>query len=254
MAEGPDGPLYSDKQAETILRRAVERSAAAGAAGSSGISLAEMERIATELGIDPQQVRSAAAEVSGRSTPGLVDREQIVPAELSEEAWDLILLELRRVYGTACAASAVGRARQWDTPNVHASLVSRDGSTNVHLMENHSSEISLGWVMWAFFSLFVLLLAVVVGAKKGGPDQALINALITGAVSGAAFLGIRASVQSWRKRQQERMHGLLRRVTGLIREHGPAAPDLGSAVEAQELPVSKPVAVEAPPEVVVRSS
>jgi hypothetical protein len=254
MAEEPDGPRYSEKQAGVILRRAVERAAAAGAAGSSGISLAEMERIAAELGIDPQHVRSAAAEVSGRSTPGLVDLEQIVPAELSEEAWDLVLLELRRVFGNAGAASAVGRARTWDIPNVHASLVSRDGSTKVHLMENHSSEISLGWVMWVFFSLFVLLLAVLIGAKKGGPDQALINALITGGVSGAAFLGIRASVQSWQQRQQERIQGLLRRVTGLIREHGPAAADLIPEAEIQELPAAKSVAIEAPQEVVIRSS
>jgi hypothetical protein len=85
MAEEPGGPLYSEKQAGAILRRAVERSAAAGAEGSSGISLAEMERIAAEIGIDPQHVRAAAADVSGGSTtgtPGVIDLEQIVPAEL----------------------------------------------------------------------------------------------------------------------------------------------------------------------------
>ncbi|MGV3721581.1 MAG: hypothetical protein ACO1SX_11785 [Actinomycetota bacterium] len=254
MAEELDGPRYSEKQAGAILRRAVERSAAAGAEGSAGISLAEMERIAAELGIDPQHVRSAAAEVSGRSTPGLVDLEEIVPAELSEEAWDLILLELRRVFRAAGAATAIGRAREWDTPNVHVSLVSRDGGTKVHLMENHSSDLSVGWVMWGFFSLFILFLAVLIGAKKGGPDQALINALVTVGLSGAAFLGIRASVQSWRQRQQERMQGLLRRVTGLIREHGPSAAEPIPEVEAPERPVAKPVAMEAPQEVVARNS
>lgn len=171
MAEEPGGPLYSEKQAGAILRRAVERSAAAGTEGSSGISLAEMERIAAELGIDPQHVRAAAADVSGRSTtgtPGVIDLEQIVPAELSEEAWDSILAELRRIFGDAGTTSAVGRARDWDLrqdhTNVHASLVSRNGSTKVHLMENHSTAASIAWVLWTIFSLLGAFLAVLGGA------------------------------------------------------------------------------------------
>jgi hypothetical protein len=255
MSEEPGGPLYSEKQAGAILRRAVERSAAAGAEGSSGISLAEMERIAAEIGIEPQHVRAAVADVSRRSTtgtPGVIDLEQIVPAELSEEAWDSILAELRRVFGTAGTASAAGRAREWDIPNVHASLVSRNGTTRVHLMENHSAEVTLAWVMWMFVSLFVAFLAVVIGAKKGGVDQALINALITSAVSAAGFVGIRVSTRNWQHRQQERMERLLQRVTGLIGYHKPAVAELVPEVEAQERTEAPPVVAEAAQQVVSR--
>jgi hypothetical protein len=260
MAEEPGDPLYSEKQVGAILRRAVERSVAAGAEGSSGISLAEMERIAAEIGIDPQHVRAAAVDVSGRSTTGtsgVIDLEQIVPAELTEEAWDSILAELRRIFGDAGITSAVGRAREWDlrqeTANIHASLVSRNGSTRVHLMENHSTAVSLAWGLWTTFSLLAVFLAVVGGAKAGGLDQALINSLITGGVSGAAFMGIRVSAQRWHRRQQERMEGLLQRVTGLIRQHKPAAA-LAPEVEAPALPEARPVAAEAAQQVVIRSS
>lgn len=50
------------------------------------------------------------------------------------------------------------------------------------------------------------------------------------------------------------MEGLLQRVTGLIRQHKPAAADLAPEVEAQELPETRPVAAEAVQQVVGRSS
>ncbi|MFN3651056.1 MAG: hypothetical protein ACK47B_15890 [Armatimonadota bacterium] len=257
MGDETGGPIYDEKQAGAILKRAVERSAAAGAERSSGISLAEMERIAAEIGIDPRHVRAAAAEVAGRSaagTAGVIDLEQVVPAELTEEAWDSILAELRRLFGDAGTASAVGRAREWDlrqdTINVHASVVSRGGSTRVHLLENHSTALSLAWLIWLIVSLIAAGLAALGGASTGGLDQALINALLTGGVSGAAYLGIRASAQRWQRRQQERMEGLLQRVAGLIRQHQPGAADLTPTAEAQELPE----AAEAVQPVVVRGA
>lgn len=256
MSEEPVGPRYSEKQAGAILKRAVERSAAAGAEGSSGITLAEMERMAAEIGIDPKHVRAAAAEVSGRSAtggPGVIDLEQKVAAELSEEAWDSIVAELRRAFGVAGTVSEVGRAREWDLPNLHASVVSRKGSTTVHLMNNHSSEISIAYVMWAIVSLFAAFIAAIAGVKQGGVDQALINALIGMAISGAGLLGIRISVNNWHRRQHARMEGLLQRVTGLIREHDPAAA-LVSEVEPQALPEARPVAAEAAQPVVIRGT
>ena len=259
MADEAGGPRYSEKQAAAILRRAVERSAAAGAEGSSGISLAEMERIAGEIGIDPQHVRAAAAEVSGSratATPGVIDLEQVVAVELSEEAWDSILAELRRVFGDAGTTSAVGRAREWDlrqdTTSVHASLISRNGSTKVHLMSNYSSAMGVGWVLWGIFSFMAVFLATVAGGKIGGLDQALINFLIAGGISGGAFLGIRAATQSWHRKQQERMGSLLQRVTGLVREYKQSDVAQFSAAETPAVSEAAPPAVEPEQQVIAR--
>ena len=55
---------YSEKEAGTILRKAAEmQRAEPTATDPSGFSLAELEEVAREAGIDPAVVRSAAAEL-----------------------------------------------------------------------------------------------------------------------------------------------------------------------------------------------
>src|SRR5687768_3068307 len=150
----PEGPIFNEKQAGAILRRAAELSSASSTGGSSGgTTLADMERIAAEIGIDAAHVRAAAAELTrspAGNTAGIIDLERVVPGELSDEAWEAVVADLRRTFSNPGTTSQVGLAREWslkgEMGHLHASLVSRQGHTRIQILENHSSALGLSWV------------------------------------------------------------------------------------------------------------
>jgi hypothetical protein len=55
--------IYGDKEVGRLLERATELQQGNAPAGSSGLTLAELEQIAAEAGIDPRYLRRAAQEL-----------------------------------------------------------------------------------------------------------------------------------------------------------------------------------------------
>lgn len=241
----PEGRIFSEKEAGAILKRAAELSGAAGP-GPCGASLAEMERIAAEIGISPEHVRTAAAELSearGSRPGGVVDLERVVRGELSDEAWETIVGELRRTFGDPGTVSQVGSAREWvlrqDGQSVNASVVSRHGRTRIQLLANHTSGVLPAWILWGTLSFLGLIIGAAGGAGAGGPDQALFNALIAGAASGTTYLGIRLAAGRWYQGQRRKLSGLLDRLSGRIIAEVPASEEPLALPAAEAEPVEQ---------------
>jgi hypothetical protein len=123
----PDAPLparrFTETDTDAILRRTAELASGADAVpGSRGLTIDEMESLATEAGLDPELVRRAAREISlrdaQRPTPGLgaprrVLLERILPGELSEGVWEAMVGEIQRSLGSMGSPASVGRTRMW---------------------------------------------------------------------------------------------------------------------------------------------
>lgn len=154
MERSPTPPRrYGEKEVGKILKRATElqRDLPGGAVGS-GLSLAELEEIALEAGIDPRHLRRAALELEeGELGPGGWDRvvgdqltlvrEAAVPGELDEEGFEGVVAAVQVNAGDQGQPSLLGRTLTWqaETPSQSRTLqlvvTSRDGETRVRIEE-----------------------------------------------------------------------------------------------------------------------
>ena len=121
----PDSPrLYTEKEVRSLIRRGTElqEMTRQTSAVSSGISLAEIETIASELGIDPGHIRSAAAELEQSGTadffsvlrlPRSTTLERTVPRALGPEDWPALVGEIRRTFGSTGQTGQLGTSLEW---------------------------------------------------------------------------------------------------------------------------------------------
>lgn len=124
MENLPDRPTrrYADAETALILRRAAELQGTAPEA-SSAPTLAELEQMAGEAGIEPRYVRQAAAELAspiaasrGRGilgAPEVLWLERTVEGELPASAFDLLVEEIRSALAMSGQASVLGRGVTW---------------------------------------------------------------------------------------------------------------------------------------------
>ena len=113
MTDPRGGRRFDDEEVSLILRRAAELQEAQPGAESSGMTLADLEEVAREAGLDPSLVRRAAAEVgdaggagspaaplTGGSrflgAPTVLRAERIVDGELPVAEFEALLDEIRR--------------------------------------------------------------------------------------------------------------------------------------------------------------
>ena len=125
---------YDDEQVREIIRLAAEADAAssAGAAGAGsgdGMTLAQIQDIAREVGLDPVLVARAAAQVGGggvdadpgRRTLGIpisVGHVVELPARLSDAEWDQMVVRFRETFNARGKVIREGGLRGWANGNL----------------------------------------------------------------------------------------------------------------------------------------
>lgn len=113
---------YSDQEVSLILRRAAELQVDQPGA-ASGTSLADLEEIAREAGLDPALVRRAASDLATAAPAAAPSRflgaatrvhvERVVDGELSGDDLEALVDEVRRTFGEPGIVSALGRTVTW---------------------------------------------------------------------------------------------------------------------------------------------
>ena len=151
---------YSEREIADLIERAVERQQAARTAeAGERLSLAEIERIAAEAGIDPAHVREAADEMdaAGRTlrresgtTATTVFVERWIDAPLTPDAWEDAVIELQTRHGADLGAmmgqtaggtvQQIGNAYEWRHTSglgVQTTVTAspRDGRTRLRLTQ-----------------------------------------------------------------------------------------------------------------------
>lgn len=149
----PERRRYSDREVSQIMRRAAELERV-DSAGERGRSLAELEQIAREAGIDPAMVKRAATELDELATeapgsgfagaPTTVKVERVVGGELPESEYERVVEEVQRAFDANGIASTFGRTLTWSTTMEYrhqrprmltVSISPRDGRTTVRVQE-----------------------------------------------------------------------------------------------------------------------
>lgn len=125
---------YNDDEIREIIRRASEVDAASGggavgAGDAEGMTLAQIQDIAREVGLDPVLVARAAAQVGGggvdadpgRRTLGIpisVGHVVELPARLSDAEWDHMVVQFRETFNARGRVIREGGLRGWANGNL----------------------------------------------------------------------------------------------------------------------------------------
>lgn len=154
--------IYGEKDIGRILKRATELQHEEPSAPAAGVTLAELEEIAAEAGIDPTYLRQAALEVDSGVRDGsfwakvvgdelMLVREMTLPGELPDAGFERLVAAIQTNSREHGHPSLLGRTLTWraETPSktrtVQIVVTSRDGETRIRLEEN-LTQTAAGWV------------------------------------------------------------------------------------------------------------
>lgn len=256
--------LYTDREIGKLIRLATERQDQADAASHRGLSLGEVERIASEVGIDPRHVRAAAADLegtrlsAGRSRitggPFVIGHRRIVEGTLSEADWSEIVSELRVRLGGTGRVEQLGGSWEWtrqvrdlDTVLSETQVRIRPNvdQTTIDVRTHFGGGATVGYLAGVVLGGSA---AAVIAASAGHPLPVDVLVVGTGIVGG--LVTARASVGAWTRRRRR----TLKRVIDWLDERiaatrQPPARSFPAYPTGQEnpLPVLPPAPASLPP-------
>jgi hypothetical protein len=249
---------YGDKEVGLILKRAAElqRREPESAAGGSGLTLAELEEIAVEAGIDPRLLRRAADDLDAGAAslhsegaarvlgaPVSIKFERTLTGEIPESEFERLVPEIQQAADAYVQPSLLGRTLTWQstTPDnlrtLQVVVSSRDGRTRIRIEER------LSQLAWAMFGGMIggggggIGLGVGLGVGLGALQSALFAIIWPVGIIGGAYLLGRKVYRSTVRRRQRVLRELLDRLTEHVEsvvtdaqlEPGASPPELPSA-------------------------
>ena len=139
-----DERRFSDREIREILKKAVEKAPSRALVKSEGLSLAELQSIGQEVGIDPSRIEDAARAVAlsgGKNAnplfgaPTVYHIERKVPGGVDPEDTPEILSLIRRVMGRQGEVDDIHGSLEWkaegDSGGRYITLSEKDGLTTV---------------------------------------------------------------------------------------------------------------------------
>ena len=141
--------LYNRKEIGAILKKAAENSSTDGPDTPMGLSIDELQQLASDAGIDPEQIARAVAEIdeeSRRSEPTFwggpfsFNSQVLVGGEITVGQWEEMLISIREFFKSKGKVTARESVFEWSSPW---------GTTNsaqvTALKDNGKTKISVGW-------------------------------------------------------------------------------------------------------------
>ncbi len=152
--------LYSDQEISAILKRAGEMQAKESPTESHGLSLKELQEIAAEVGLDPQIVAAAAAEMEHA---GIVEKsagflgaptslyvERVIPGEIDQALMPEVAAKIGEAFGMVGRSGQVGKSLEWthtsERSNLQVTVMPHNGQTKVRVIGKHP-RVALGFFL-----------------------------------------------------------------------------------------------------------
>jgi hypothetical protein len=225
---------YNDDEVAAIFHAAAEGSGSADGAGSGtlpggrsdGLTLRDLQAIAREVEISPEAISRAAEALDRVRVPAVartflglpigVGRTVALPRRLTDAEWELLVVELRQVFGARGTVRAQGSLREWSNGNLQALLEPTPTGHQLRMSTfkgDARASVAAGAVM--------LGMSAVVGA--GLAAQGTLAPVGTGAV-GLAAVGIALiangalRLPSWARQRRQQMEGIGERVLAVLQD------------------------------------
>lgn len=218
---------YNDDEVAEILALAT-RDASSSAEGpltpADGLTLDELQAIASAVGIAPTRIAEAARAIERRATtpaprtllgaPRSVAR--IVPLEraLDDAEWERLVAELRATFGAVGKVTTHGSLRSWSNGNLQAHIEPEGDGWRLR-MQTFKGDAGTLASMGGGFAL-VGMLVFIMALLGGSAAREMLVSLVFMAV-GLGQLGyIRLSLPRWADERASQMELVADRVAGLL--------------------------------------
>jgi hypothetical protein len=217
---------YGEDEVREIFELAARRGAgdAAPVSGADGLTLANLQAIGLEAGLEPSAVAQAAAAIEARATtqpprtllgmPVAVGRTVPLPRALTDIEWERLVAELRATFGARGRVSSQGGLREWANGNLHACI--EPSASGYHLRlgtvkgdagaMNAIGVVGIGTGVFVFGAL---------GLAGGLPGAGLVPWLI-GATGAAALLTNVIRLPRWARERDRQMASIAARIGAIM--------------------------------------
>ena len=227
-----DDPHFSTEAARAIFRRAAEHQEMARSAlkaDADGVSLADLQSIGAEAGIDPAYIAAAAAELqtddaeedvpwwyAGSPT---IEAEAVVPGAITDgPMWAAMVRELRDTFDTDGIATQLGGTLEWSfTPpmggeSTRVEVTPEPHGTRIRITRSKTQAARMGASMGGMLGFSGFFVGAMIFAVTGFSFVGLAFMLMLIA-AGAAVAGLnipmyRAAV----RREQKQFDTLMNRL------------------------------------------
>jgi len=213
---------YNDDEIARIFDHATARQIALQRASpQSGLTLSELQQIAADVGIEPDLVAHAAADMrheavqslSNESAGGIslrVARTVELERELTEAEWEQLVATLRMTFNAHGRLQTDGRTRRWSNGNLQATLEPGEHGHRLRLSTMKGNARSLLGLGAATLSISAALFSVSLATPV---DVLPIWVPVMGIVLGTGTIGgTLASLRDWSRRRAEQMKQIAERV------------------------------------------
>lgn len=218
--------LYTETEIGALIKRATEIQEQAHESFPRGLSLQEIEDIASEIGIDPKHIRSAASELVHQmaaeqrsnffGAPFLIEQKRAIRGEISDEHWNKLVRQIRQLTGSAGRTSRDGQSRHWHRSvkdlsttieETHLQVVSQHNRSTIEIRKHFQGGAYMAYLLGLVIS------GTVAGMFLDGNGYTdLVNTGVVLTSMSGGFVASRFALMSWTKRQRRKMTGLLNRI------------------------------------------
>jgi hypothetical protein len=211
---------YGEEEVREVFARAAEAAEEERASLPSpvdgGLTLGELQAVGLEVGLAPERVAAAAAELD--APPRTVPRRRLLgvpvsagrvvdlPRELTDREWQFLVAELRATFDAKGEVGAEGGIREWSNGNLHAVLEQTESGHRLRMGTRKGDALETTLV-GAIFSLMAVIVAFVMVAD-GKTGAALMLPALMGFGGGGVLVANAIRLPRWaaeRERQMERV-------------------------------------------------
>jgi hypothetical protein len=213
---------FNEAEVAAIFERATEVQTRGGRQVplGDGMSLAEIQAIGREVGISPDSIVRAAAEISssGKLTPrtflgfplavGLtVDLDR----KLTDDEWDQFVVDLRETFQARGTVKREGSLRQWTNGNLQALLEPTARGQRIRLRTvkaDARASMTLGLMMFGMSAS-----GVAIALLRGAANPGVVSAMGVLAATGVTLFGFGAfPLPTWARTRQQQMNEVAARL------------------------------------------
>jgi hypothetical protein len=206
-----DSRRYDEQEIAEILQRATEADEAAPPAAGSGLTLAQIQEVGSEVGIPTARIERAARSLdlskasppaSFLGAPRSVTRMVPLDRPLSDDEWMRLVVILRETFGAKGTVESIGPLRTWYNGNLQVHVEPWENGHRVRM------------------TMFMAILTGLLIYFKKGMDVGLIMSAMFGALGLGAIGSARIALPSWADRRAAQMEEIAERIPRLLDDGG----------------------------------
>lgn len=190
---------------------------------TEGLTIAELQSIAREVGVEPSAVAAAVASLdsalpqSARNSLGMpveVGRVVALTRAPSDEEWERLVAELRMTFKARGRVSLEGGARTWTNGNLFAIVEPAASGYRLRLGTRKGNARTLNILGGA--SLATGIIAFGSAAIGGGAYQTMVAPMALGVAGFGALLANWLRLPQWAKDREDQMTRIAATMTSIM--------------------------------------